>query len=485
MSETLGRGTSSNINISTAKLSMQNGTTIGSKTFSPAPSGNINIQATDSVQMRGLSPKTRAYNVIGSITFFTSGSQNKPITTAKAGDVTISTSNLLMQNASYISGLSFGDSVGGDITINTDTAEITGSERNLAGNMSLATTISGVSYSRGNSGKVTFNTRELALRDRGMITTSSLGTSNAGDITINAAEKVQLEGFATNISSTVGTSDPSIQAISFYRAVGNGGNLTINTPLLSVSNRAALSVQNFGTGDAGTITINSDFVQLNNQARITAATKNGITGNIDLRANNLQLRNNSLISTNTDGTGNGGNITINSDTITQLENSDITANAKQGQGGNINITTQGLFASPDSNITATGIKNGIVNVTILGINQQSSLQKQSSNFVSTDNIIASSCLASRNAEQGTFVVTGNGGLAETPDDKLDLPYELVQVQPINSYSAANSIKQASTSWKIGDPVVEAQSLQVVDGRVLLTAASVGEKLPQTSDLTCE
>ncbi|MBW4510628.1 MAG: filamentous hemagglutinin N-terminal domain-containing protein [Scytonematopsis contorta HA4267-MV1] len=74
MSETLGRGASSNINISTAKLTMQNGTVINSKTFGSAPSGNININATDSVQMRGLSPKTRAYNVIGSLTFFTSGS---------------------------------------------------------------------------------------------------------------------------------------------------------------------------------------------------------------------------------------------------------------------------------------------------------------------------------------------------------------------------------------------------------------------------
>ena len=39
----------------------------------------------------------------------------------------------------------------------------------------------------------------------------------------------------------------------------------------------------------------------------------------------------------------GGNISINTDTLVGLENSDITANAEEGPGGQVNITAQGIF----------------------------------------------------------------------------------------------------------------------------------------------
>ena len=77
----------------------------------------------------------------------------------------------------------------------------------------------------------------------------------------------------------------------------------------------------------------------------------------------MQPRNNSAISaTAQGGSGRGGNIIIDTDRLTALENSDITANAFEGQGGNIQINTQVLFRSLDSDITATsqlGI-NGVV-----------------------------------------------------------------------------------------------------------------------------
>ena len=61
------------------------------------------------------------------------------------------------------------------------------------------------------------------------------------------------------------------------------------------------------------------------------------------------------------GTGNGGNITIDTDTLVALENSDIIANARQSFGGRVSINAQGIFGTQFrdnptllSDITATG-----------------------------------------------------------------------------------------------------------------------------------
>jgi large exoprotein involved in heme utilization and adhesion len=78
----------------------------------------------------------------------------------------------------------------------------------------------------------------------------------------------------------------------------------------------------------------------------------------------LQLRRNSIINAEACGSGNGGNITIDTDILAVLENSRITANAFQGTGGNITINTQGLFVAPTSKITASstlGI-SGVVDI---------------------------------------------------------------------------------------------------------------------------
>ena len=57
---------------------------------------------------------------------------------------------------------------------------------------------------------------------------------------------------------------------------------------------------------------------------VVKSTLSGAGGNIDLQVKDgLILRNQSLISTESLGTGNGGNININSPIIAGLENSDI------------------------------------------------------------------------------------------------------------------------------------------------------------------
>ncbi|MCM0591243.1 MAG: hypothetical protein ACSI46_20645 [Gloeotrichia echinulata DVL01] len=165
----------------------------------------------------------------------------------------------------------------------------------------------------------------------------------------------------------------------------------------------------------------------------------------------------------------------------------------QGKGGNIQIVTQGLFRSVDSDITASsqlGI-NGSVNISVLNVNQEKALTTQPSNFISTEQLMASSCLARRNAQQGLFIVTGNNGLPETPYGVSAISYDLLQVKPVairqqedRGGKTTSTTYPIATPWKLGDPIQEATSLVVTaDGRRLL--ATHAQAVANVANLTCE
>ena len=71
ISETIGSGgASGNIAISATGLSLQNGAIIIARTYSPAPSGNVTVNATDFIRMQGTSPNLGVFNALGTITAF-------------------------------------------------------------------------------------------------------------------------------------------------------------------------------------------------------------------------------------------------------------------------------------------------------------------------------------------------------------------------------------------------------------------------------
>jgi large exoprotein involved in heme utilization and adhesion len=202
----------------------------------------------------------------------------------------------------------------------------------------------------------------------------------------------------------------------------------------------------------------------------------------------MLMRRNAAITTNATETATGGNININAGTIVQLENSDITANAVEGKGGNIQINTQGIFRSLDSDITASSEKNvsGIVNITSLNVNQENSLQEQTSNFVNTEKLVANSCISSRNSQSGKFVISGNGGLAETPENP-DIAYTVTQVQPVllDRRTSTRDNRENIPAWKLGDPIIEAKELRLTpDGRIVLTTND-NHNVPNFQGLICQ
>ncbi|WP_157229339.1 S-layer family protein [Rivularia sp. PCC 7116] len=293
--------------------------------------------------------------------------------------------------------------------------------------------LGGANVGIGDAGNLTINTRSLQIEDGARVDSSTVNSGNAGSLTINAQDFIEVSGTVPGsinpslIISSANILDESLQQFLGVPAIpsGDSGNVTINTPVLKVSDGGEITVRNDGTGKGGILNINANSILLNSKGEITASTQSGAGGNIDLQLKDgLILRNQSFISAESGGTGNGGNININSPVIAGLENSDIIANAVEGDGGNININTQGLFGlqfqdklTIQSDITASsefGV-NGTVEINNPAIDPSSSLTQLPSDVVDSSQKVASGCSVN---QSNSFTVVGKGGLAVNPQEAV-------------------------------------------------------------------
>ncbi|NJO93981.1 MAG: S-layer family protein, partial [Hydrococcus sp. RM1_1_31] len=216
----------------------------------------------------------------------------------------------------------------------------------------------------------------------------------------------------------------------------------------------------------------------------------------------LRLNNNSSITATAGSTGDGGNININTDTLTALDNSSITANAFAGRGGNININAQGVFFSPDSILSASselGI-DGTVNINTPETNFQRELEQLQVTSVSTEEVIAQSCVTQQNARRGSFVDAGNGGLPSSPSTAIsEFPTEENNISQVSQNNSSNSEQNDFSippdnrvwlsrvpSWKPGSSIIRGNKvITTQDGQRRLVADADAETVEGAEYLVCK
>ncbi|XWK91754.1 MAG: filamentous hemagglutinin N-terminal domain-containing protein (plasmid) [Phormidium sp.] len=437
VNESLEEGGNGQIKVFTRRLLMSGGSGILTRIFSRATGGNLDINASESINLNGFSNiNPGVFTLIAMLN----------LSSEKGGDVTISTQQLRFINGGQISAPTIGSGKGGNVTVNASNfVEVIGTIPEIA----QPSAIGAAALREGNAGNITVNTSRVVLRDGGIITTSTLAQGSAGNLTVNATDSIEVTGRAVGggLPSRI-ESAAIIEAEELRRRFGlpdapsgNSGSVTINTPRLTIADGARVSVANEGTGIAGNLNINANsIVLLDSKGGITAATASGEGGNINLSTNFLQLRNASQISTQAGGTGNGGNITINTNNIALLENSQINANAFEGAGGNIRINTQGLFNSADSSITASsqlGV-SGIVSINSPKVQPNTTIVELASQLPDPTGKIIVGCAR---PGENTFTVSGRGGLPESPS----MPFRSEEIwQDLTDYSAGLSPRESET-----------------------------------------
>ncbi|WP_009631556.1 filamentous hemagglutinin N-terminal domain-containing protein [Synechocystis sp. PCC 7509] len=491
----ISSGNGGDIVVRTGRLLVQDGAGINSITYGSGKGGNLSINVSDATDVLGYSPIRPSFN--SNIAAYAFGVGN-------AGSVTVSTEDLTITNGGAVNSSTLGIGKGGSVALNIgNSVKLTGANPGT-----FAPSLIGASaFNVGDAGTLIINTSKLIIEDGGAVSSSTLASASAGSGTINASDSVEVSGklpdikSAGIISSSAYIADPVVQQIFGLplKPSGRSGDITVNTNKLSVNNGGLITVNNDGEGDAGILRINASNILLKNQGRISAATASGEGGNVDLQTRKLQIIDGSSITTTANGIGSGGNLGINTDTLVALRNSDITANAFKGRGGNIQITTQGLFLSPDSDITASsqfGI-DGNINIQTFGLDIRNSITPLQNRLVTTEQVTAGSCLARRNVERGSFLITGTGGLPINPYSGIERWDNLTEVQSVENEKAQsqelslppvnnNANQSLSRKWQPGDPIVEAQALILkADGRASLIASSPQPEISNADLQVCQ
>ncbi|MDZ8184015.1 MAG: filamentous hemagglutinin N-terminal domain-containing protein [Nostoc sp. ChiSLP02] len=376
-----GKGNSGNINIKARELYIKDGAFINAGTFAEGNAGNIFIDVADIVSLES-TKKSGIFSNVSSGGVGNGGEINiKTRSLSLTGGTQIGTSVISQKD-----GRPGGRGIGGNITVNaSDSVTISGTsfETGFSSGLFAATEAGAV----GKAGDITIKTPLFSIANGGIVNTQTLNQSAAGSITINAANFEAING-GQIISSTANSgkagniiikdadriilsgSDPTFAqrrekfpaevqnegpnsglfANTRRGSIGSGGNIAIETKEFIAQDLAQVSVSSQGTGDAGNIVVNTQTLRLSDRGKITSETESGKGGNINFQIQDLLLmRRNSQISTDAgkaESPADAGNITINAlngfVVAAPLENNDITANAF-GNSGKIAITTKRIF----------------------------------------------------------------------------------------------------------------------------------------------
>ncbi|NER48201.1 MAG: filamentous hemagglutinin N-terminal domain-containing protein, partial [Symploca sp. SIO1A3] len=203
------------------------------------PGGKIVLQASESVTLSGNSPPG----------IFT-GLRSQTVAAGKGAEILVSSPSLILQEGSRIQSISFSNGEGGDINLEVpNLVQLIGASPMRTG---ATSDITANVLGSGNGGNINVSTTSFSAIDGGGLAAVTDGTGNAGNVTINATDSVEVIGF--NPLSANPTR--SILAAA-TRNSGAGGQISINTGRLTVSDGGRITASTIANGLGGSLTINA------------------------------------------------------------------------------------------------------------------------------------------------------------------------------------------------------------------------------------
>jgi filamentous hemagglutinin family protein len=253
-------GNGGTIQLDTQTLIIESGSQVLADTRDQGNSGSISVVANESVTIRGTGINSQGNPVFSGIQ-----TQVNPSASGNAGTTRITTKFLTLENGGAISSGTSGSGSGGSVDLDVaDTIIVQGTENGLVSGISART------RAERDAGNVSITTSTLQINDQGTVTVESLGTGNAGNLTVNA-RYIRLNNNASITGSTTS---------------GQGGNLTLSADhivMLFDSEIATTAGTANQPGDGGNITI-------------AAATVTGLF-NSDIASNSFQGRGGRIVIT--------------------------------------------------------------------------------------------------------------------------------------------------------------------------------------------
>jgi filamentous hemagglutinin family protein len=289
-----------------------------------------------------------------------------------SGEIQVQGQRIQVTEGAAILAQTLGDRPGGNLTVRgLELVEVRGETPGGRFNSSLRSDVGrGAS---GQAGNINIFTNRLLIADGGLISTATEGFGNAGNLTVQATESVELiGGFSTRFpASRLGSSTE-------VGSSGNAGRLTIETQRLRLVNGGQLGSVTLGTGNGGEMRINAtesvEFIGLSSNRRFRSGiiaggfTSNGNAGNVTVTTPLLRVQNGATVNVSNfpssnafpPGLGNAGNLSIQVGTLILDTGALVTAGALAGDKGNISISANHIEMRRGSQIVAnaTGTSTG-------------------------------------------------------------------------------------------------------------------------------
>ena len=347
-------GNGGSISITTKELQISRGGEIDITTEGTGNGGMLKIDAQKSITLNGMGSSTQ---IVARTTF--SGDDNG-INGGDAGNIDISTGELKILNGGIISTTTLGTGKGGTLKIDAEKSIILDGMGSSDTEIAARTLFTG--EEGGDGGSIEIETGELKILNGGIISATSQGRGDGGMLTINAKKSITLDGQGTP-TQIVARSVLNDQG---KGGEGNAGNILINTGQLEVLNGGQISATTRGTGNGGMLSIVADSILVDGSDPSSSKTDvdteivartffedegAGDAGSIMIDTDGLTVVNGGQISATTRGTGDGGSLDIDANTILiDGRNSDSTTgllaqsllNGNAGKAGDISVNSTNL-----------------------------------------------------------------------------------------------------------------------------------------------
>ena len=340
--DSLGGGDAGFVAISVADLVNSN-SEISADTFSNGDAGGVRIEATNSIILSGRAEAASRSEGGGA-----------------AGGVLVSAPLLVVERGAVISSEATGASDSGFVTVTADdlrilnggriTSDVVDGAGGLvfitAGDLlivdeglpefsGLFTEIAADSEGVGQAGSVSVSADRMLVQS-GFIVADSFGEGAAGDVNVVIADEMIVTQFG------------QIASIS-REGLGDAGDVTISAPLIDLNAGGSISTEAVGAAAGGQIVIDAGSLSIRNGAGVRSDVINGEGGIIDLNVGVLSLENDFLpefdgifteVSAETFGAGVAGSI-------------EVDARSIRSQGGFISTDSQGTGDAGDVTLLAS------------------------------------------------------------------------------------------------------------------------------------
>ncbi|MGG6238394.1 filamentous hemagglutinin N-terminal domain-containing protein [Nodosilinea sp. AN01ver1] len=256
------------------------------------------------------------------------------------GNIRINATNLDVLNGAQIRSVVFGSGQGGDLIFNIrNTARFAGSSSGASSSVGPG--------GEGQGGNVQISARNLEVLDGAVLRADTLGLGDAGSVILEIEELARFAGRSSGAFSSI---NPSGE--------GQGGDVQISARNLEVLGGAQLSAGTFGFGNAGRV-----ILEIEELARFAGSSSGAFSsielggegqgGNVRISARNLEVVDGAVLSADTAGLGDAGNVILEIEELAQFVGSNPLSRIASGafssielggvgQGGDVRISARNL-----------------------------------------------------------------------------------------------------------------------------------------------